>query len=77
MAIAGMFFMGLFGGTILFSIIRAVRGRYAVILGLALGIALGIPLQLISQRVGQTGLLQLAAFSFRTIKSWSGFAGDF
>ena len=54
MAIAGMFFMGLFGGTILFSIIRAVRGRYAVILGLALGIALGIPLQLISQRVGQT-----------------------
>src|ERR1700756_5074639 len=54
MAIAGMFFMGLLAGTILFSIIRAVRGRYAVILGLALGIALGIPLQLISQRVGQT-----------------------
>ena len=25
----------------------------------------------------QTGLLQLAAFSFRTIKYWSGFAGDF
>jgi hypothetical protein len=24
-----------------------------------------------------TGLLQLAAFSFRTIKSWSDFAGDF
>ena len=24
-----------------------------------------------------TGLLQLAAFSFRTIKSWSRFAGDF
>ena len=24
-----------------------------------------------------TGLLQLAAFSFRTIKYWSGFAGDF
>ena len=54
MAIAGMFFMGLLAGTILFSIIRAVRGRYAIILGLALGIALGIPLQLISQRVGQT-----------------------
>jgi hypothetical protein len=33
MAIAGMFFMGLLVGTILFSIIRAVRGRYAVILG--------------------------------------------
>ena len=53
-AIAGMFFLGLLVGTILFSIIRVVRGRYAVILGLALGIALGIPLQLISQRVGQT-----------------------
>jgi uncharacterized protein YggE len=25
----------------------------------------------------QAGLLQLAAFSFRTIKYWSGFAGDF
>ena len=25
----------------------------------------------------QAGLLQLAAFSFRTIKSWSRFAGDF
>jgi len=24
-----------------------------------------------------TGLLQLVAFCFRTIKSWSGFAGDF
>jgi len=24
-----------------------------------------------------TGLLQLAAFPFRTIKYWSGFAGDF
>jgi hypothetical protein len=33
MAIAGMFFMGLLVGTSLFSIIRAVRGRYAVILG--------------------------------------------
>ncbi len=43
MAIAGMFFMGLLAGTILFSIIRAVRGRYAVILGLALGIALVYP----------------------------------
>jgi len=25
----------------------------------------------------QAGLLQLAAFSFSTIKYWSGFAGDF
>ena len=27
--------------------------------------------------VTQAGLLQLAEFSFRTIKYWSGFAGDF
>jgi hypothetical protein len=27
--------------------------------------------------VDLTRLLQLAAFSFRTIKYWSGFAGDF
>jgi hypothetical protein len=29
------------------------------------------------RRVDLAGLLQLAAFSFRTIKCWSGFAGDF
>ena len=29
------------------------------------------------RRFGLVGLLQLAAFSFRTIKYWSGFAGDF
>jgi hypothetical protein len=39
MAIASMFFAGLIAGTILFSIIRALRGRYARTLGLALGIA--------------------------------------
>src|ERR1700719_5384060 len=30
MAIAGMFFTGIFAGTILFGIIRALRGRYKV-----------------------------------------------
>jgi DMSO/TMAO reductase YedYZ molybdopterin-dependent catalytic subunit len=54
MGIAGMFFTGIIAGTILFSIIRALRGRYARTLGLALGIAMGVPLELISQRVGQT-----------------------
>jgi hypothetical protein len=34
--------------------------------------------QVVTQFIsGLTGLLQLAAFSFRTIKYWSGFAGDF
>jgi hypothetical protein len=51
MAIASMFFTGLIAGTILFSIIRALGGRYARTLGLALGIAMGVPLELISQRV--------------------------
>ena len=35
MGIAGMFFTGIIAGTILFSIIRALRGRYARTLGLA------------------------------------------
>jgi len=30
----------------------------------------------VARRITLAGLLQLAAFSFRTIKSWSGFAGD-
>jgi DMSO/TMAO reductase YedYZ molybdopterin-dependent catalytic subunit len=54
MGIAGMFFTGIIAGTILFSIIRALRGRYAYSLGLALGIVLGIPAVLISLRVSQT-----------------------
>jgi hypothetical protein len=54
MGIAGMFFTGIIAGTILFSIIRALRGRYAYSLGLALGIVVGVPAELISHRVGQT-----------------------
>jgi DMSO/TMAO reductase YedYZ molybdopterin-dependent catalytic subunit len=54
MGIAGMFFTGIIAGTILFSVIRALRGRYTCSLGLALGIAMGLPAELISQRVGQT-----------------------
>ena len=54
MAIAGIFFANLIAGTILFSIIRALRGRYARTLGFAFGIAVGVPLVLISHQVGQT-----------------------
>jgi hypothetical protein len=35
------------------------------------------PLRLVRFTVALTGLLQLAAFPFWTIKYWSGFAGDF
>src|SRR5260370_14726111 len=54
MGIAGMFFTGTIAGTILFSIIRALRGRYAYSLGLALGIVMGVAAELISHRVSQT-----------------------
>jgi len=39
--------------------------------------ALGLDCSLPAIHCALTGLLQLAAFCFRTIKSWSGFAGDF
>jgi DMSO/TMAO reductase YedYZ molybdopterin-dependent catalytic subunit len=54
MGIAGMLFTGIIAGTILFSIIRALRGRYAYSLGLALGIVMGVPAELISHRISQT-----------------------
>src|SRR5246500_1246741 len=46
MGIAGMFFTGIIAGTILFSTIRALRGRHAYSLGLALGIVLGVSAEL-------------------------------
>jgi DMSO/TMAO reductase YedYZ molybdopterin-dependent catalytic subunit len=78
MAIAGMFFTGTIAGTILFSIIRALRGRYARTLGLALGIATGIPVELISQQVGQTastGPALSALWVLGTILLWGAALG--
>src|SRR4029077_1500118 len=54
MAIIGLFITGLAVGTILFGIIRAFRGRYADVLGLAFGVAVGVPVALISLHVGET-----------------------
>ena len=54
MAITGMFFTGLIAGMILFSITRALRGRYARTLGLAVGIAMGFLVVFISHQVSQT-----------------------
>jgi DMSO/TMAO reductase YedYZ molybdopterin-dependent catalytic subunit len=48
MGIAGLFVTGIVGGAILFGVLRALRGRYAYLLGLLLGIAVGIPVLLIS-----------------------------
>jgi DMSO/TMAO reductase YedYZ molybdopterin-dependent catalytic subunit len=54
MGVAGLFVTGIVGGTILFGILRALRGRYAYLLGLILGLAVGIPVLLISLHQGRT-----------------------
>ena len=54
MAIIGLFVTGLVVGTILFAVVRAVRGRYADRLGLVFGLVVGLPVALISHSVGQT-----------------------
>jgi DMSO/TMAO reductase YedYZ molybdopterin-dependent catalytic subunit len=54
MGIAGLFFTGIVGGAVLFSIMRVVHGRYAYLLGLLMGIVVGIPVMLISLYVGHT-----------------------
>ena len=77
-AIAGMFFTGIIAGTILFSLIRALGGRYARTLGFALGIAMGVPVQLISQRVGQTastGPALSAMWVLGTVSLWGAALG--
>ena len=54
MGIISLFIAGLVVGTILYGVIRALRGRYAVGLGLVFGLALGVPIALISHGVGKT-----------------------
>ena len=61
MGIIGLLVTAVVAGTILYGVIRAFRGRYAIGLGLAFGLALGIPLTLISQHVGRTATTPPAA----------------
>ena len=61
MAIINLFVTGLVVGTILFTVVRAFRGRYADGLGLAFGLAVGVPVALISHSVGQTATTPPAA----------------
>ena len=78
MAIAGIFFAGVIAGTILFCIIRAVRGRYALTLGLSLGIALAVPLLWISYWVGQTASIDpglSAVWLLGTVLLWGAILG--
>lgn len=61
MGLIGLFVTGLVAGTLLFGVLRAVRGRYAVGLGLAFGLAVGVPVALISHQAGQTATTPPAA----------------
>lgn len=54
MGIAGLFATGIVGGAVLFGVLRALRGRYSHLLGLALGAAVGVPVLLISYSLSQT-----------------------
>ena len=54
MGIIGLFITGLVAGTILYGVIRATRGRCALVLGLAFGLALGVPVAFISHHAGRT-----------------------
>jgi DMSO/TMAO reductase YedYZ molybdopterin-dependent catalytic subunit len=54
MGTVGLFVLGLVAGTILYGVIRALRGRYAVGLGIVFGLALGVPVALISHGAGKT-----------------------
>jgi DMSO/TMAO reductase YedYZ molybdopterin-dependent catalytic subunit len=52
--IAGLLVTGIVAGAILFAVLRALRGRYAYVLGLVLGAVVGVPALLISYYAGQT-----------------------
>lgn len=61
MAIGGFFVACLILGTILFFIVRALRGRYAFILGLCLGALLAVPIILIHAHAGQGATFAIPA----------------
>src|SRR5204862_5285291 len=59
-AIAGLFVVGVTGGTILFSILRTWRKVHPGFLGLVLGIVLGVPAMLISVHASATATVDPA-----------------
>jgi len=61
MGIIGFFVTGLVAGMILYGVIRALRGRRAIVLGLAFGLVLGVPVAIISHHTGRTATTPPAA----------------
>src|SRR5438552_6111911 len=77
-AIAGLFVMGVTGGTILFSILRTRRKVHPVFLGLVLGIVLAVPAMLISVHVSETATVDQAlraAWIVVTFAAWGAILG--
>ena len=56
MGIVGLFITGVVAGAVLFSVLRALRGRYAYVSGLVLGLLAAIPAMLISSFLGKTAV---------------------
>ncbi|HUI44522.1 MAG TPA: molybdopterin-dependent oxidoreductase [Nitrospirota bacterium] len=56
MGIVGLFITGVVAGAVLFSVIRALRGRYAYVSGFFLGLLAAIPAVLISSFLGKTAV---------------------
>ncbi len=56
MGIVGLFITGVAAGAVLFSVLRALRGRYAYVSGFSLGLIAAIPAVLISSVLGKTAV---------------------
>ncbi|MGE5172519.1 MAG: molybdopterin-binding oxidoreductase, partial [Betaproteobacteria bacterium] len=56
MGIVGLFITGVVAGAVLFSVLRALRNRYAYVSGLILGLLAAIPAVLISSLLGKAAV---------------------
>jgi DMSO/TMAO reductase YedYZ molybdopterin-dependent catalytic subunit len=56
MGVVGLFFTGIVAGSVIFGLLRAIRGRFVYLLGFILGMLAGIPSLLISLYLGKTAV---------------------
>jgi DMSO/TMAO reductase YedYZ molybdopterin-dependent catalytic subunit len=78
MAIAGLLVTGGLAGGVLFTLLRAIRGRYAYVLGAAVGAAVAVPVMLISASVNRTataGPVSSAAWILAAFLIWGAALG--